>query len=250
MGAGPAGLETALTIALARPDVDVVVHDRADRLGGQLCTATASGTRPGWSRLLRYYERQLARAGVQLRLGSEVSDALGMPTVWAAGAVEEQAPAGRVTSTRFLTDRSLRPSRPVVVDDGFGWWPALSSVELAFDRGAEVVTLVTAAPSLGAAIPADARAQLLRRLRGRALDVLPLTEVVGSTPTGVTVRSNGSPGAREVHGDAVVQVGLRTALPAPDHADWAVGDCISPRRVAHAVAEGRELGRRLARTPD
>ncbi|MDR6173742.1 2,4-dienoyl-CoA reductase-like NADH-dependent reductase (Old Yellow Enzyme family) [Nocardioides zeae] len=250
VGAGPAGLETALTIALARPDVTVVVHDRADRLGGQLLTATAGGTRPGWSRLLRYYEGQLARAGVRLRLGSDVTGALGVPTVWAAGAVEESAPTGRVTSTRFLVDPSLRPSRPVVVDDGFGWWPALSSVELAFDRGAEVVTLVTAAPSLGAAVPADSRAQLLRRLRGRALDVLALTEVVGSTPTGVTVRSNGSPGVREVHGDAVVQVGLRTALPAPDHADWAVGDCISPRRVAHAVAEGRELGRRLAGTPD
>lgn len=254
VGGGPAGLETALTVATRQPGRRVVLHERSDRLGGQLLAAAAGGTRPGWSRLLDYYAAALARAGVEVRLGSEVEpDAARAPAagtvVWAAGA-EEQHPAsavGGVTAGGFLLDSALAPRRPVVLDDGFGWWPTVSAVEVALARGAEAVTVVTAGPAFAGAIPADSRAQLLRRLRGRPVEVLTLAEAtVEPGGLAVQVRINGAGPSREVRADLVVQVGERRARSAPDGASWAVGDCVAPRRVAHAIAEGRELGARLA----
>ena len=157
VGAGPAGLEAAVTLGLARPDLPVVLVERSERIGGQLVAAEASGTRPGWRRLLDFYERELRRAGVELRLGTAVQagDVDG-EVVWATGAEERQpCPPSEleVASEAFLLDATLAPRRPLVVDDGFGWWPTVSAVEVALARGAEQVTVATPGTSWAASHP-------------------------------------------------------------------------------------------------
>ena len=68
VGAGPAGLECALS--LAREGVpEVVVFEAADHIGGQLAIAATAPNRSGWAPLLDFYERGLLREGVELRLG-------------------------------------------------------------------------------------------------------------------------------------------------------------------------------------
>lgn len=257
VGGGPAGLETALTVATRQPGRRVVLHERSDRLGGQLLAAGASGTRPGWARLVDYYTAALARAGVEVRCGSEVEPddgdgARAGTLVWATGAVEQPpaVAAGSVRAGDFLLTGSLAPTHPLVVDDGFGWWPCVSAVEVALARGAASVTVVTPGTAFAASIPADSRTQLLRRLRGRAVEVLTLAEVTARDRRAVQVRTNGADRVREVAADLVVHVGERRARPVPPSATWAVGDCVAPRRVAHAIAEGRELGTRLAAAHD
>ena len=58
-------------------------------------------------------------------------------------------------------------SRVVVVDDGFGWWPSVSAVELAVEAGVPDITLVTPGTAFAAGIPAESRTQLVAAARGR-----------------------------------------------------------------------------------
>ena len=67
VGAGPAGLECAVTLAGRR---DVVLFDAGEAIGGRLAVAAAAPHRRGWGALLDYYARRLA--GVELRLGTDV----------------------------------------------------------------------------------------------------------------------------------------------------------------------------------
>ncbi len=59
VGAGPAGLECALTLAGRR---EIVLFDARDAIGGQLAVAAAAPHRSGWRALLDFYSRALAAA--------------------------------------------------------------------------------------------------------------------------------------------------------------------------------------------
>ena len=63
----------------------------------------------------------------------------------------------------------------LVVDDGFGWWPCASAVELGVREGFETITVATPGPAFAASLPPEGRVQLLARLRGAPLDVRPFT---------------------------------------------------------------------------
>lgn len=253
VGAGPAGLECALTAAKSGT-VEVTVFDENERIGGALAVASAAPQRSGWTRLLRFYERQLHRLGVTVRLGSRVGpqDLGGYDhVVWAVGAEEEPVTvSGEVPTLRssdFLADqsRARRWSRLVVLDDGFGWWPTVSAVEAARAQGVERISVVTPGPGFAGGIPAESRMQLTERLRGLALDVLPLTTVIGSGPGVVKVRNLLSDEEREIGADALITVGTRRSRTVPDEhrgSAWAIGDCVSPRRVSAAITEGRHAG--------
>ena len=71
VGAGPAGIQAALSAA--ERGHRVVLYDRGAQIGGQLRVAAALPFKRTLPRLLRFYENALQRAGVQLRLGCEVS---------------------------------------------------------------------------------------------------------------------------------------------------------------------------------
>jgi len=68
IGAGPAGIEAALTAA-ARGH-SVTLHERTDRIGGQLAAAAVLPFKSTLPRLLRYYQHALDKAGVKLVLQS------------------------------------------------------------------------------------------------------------------------------------------------------------------------------------
>ena len=72
VGAGPAGLECALTLARAG-DCEVVVWERETDIGGALAVAAGAPHRQGWLALLDYYRAGLRAAGVTLRLGVEAT---------------------------------------------------------------------------------------------------------------------------------------------------------------------------------
>ena len=252
VGAGPAGLECALTAARDGA-CQVTVFDAKLEVGGAIAVAGAAAHRSEWRALLDFYARNLARLGVTVRLGGAVSGPdrarrvrprrLGDRCGGGAGA--GAWPLRVLRSTDYLVDPPGGPGTVVVADDGFGWWPTVSAVETALDRGAARVVVITPAAGFAAAIPAESRMQLIERLRGVQLDIVPLTRVSRTVASGVVTEHLLSGATTTVPADLLVTVGARRQrqLPTARHPSLqAIGDCVSPRKVSEAIAEGRRAG--------
>ncbi|MEB8340217.1 oxidoreductase [Streptomyces endophyticus] len=262
VGAGPAGMECAM--GLAGAGHDVVVFERAAQVGGQARLAGLAVHRTGWRALVDFQQGRLADLGVPVRLGTSPTAAelaAYDQVVYATGAEEAEThipgspPA--LTSTDFIAryaDVVQGARRVAVLDDGFGWWQGISAVECALAAGAREVTFVTPGTGFATGLSPENRTQLMNRLAGARLRVLPMTTVTSTTGDrevwlrGVLDGQSSSLGA-----DVLVTVGERRPrpfdhVPAEGQTVRAVGDCVVPRRIAHAVAEGRAAAREVART--
>ena len=71
VGAGPAGLEAGLRAR--EMGHDAVVYDRRDSLGGEMISASIPEFKWDIRRLLNYYEVEVERTGLEVRLGTEVT---------------------------------------------------------------------------------------------------------------------------------------------------------------------------------
>ena len=137
-----------------------------------------------------------------------------------------------------------RESHVLIVDDGFGSWPCASAVELGVRAGAGRITVATPGAAFGAGLPAEGRAQLLARLRGAPLEVRPLTALQSLSDGAAQLRNLMSDQTATVAVDTVIVVAERRSR------DWShlvpanatvrvIGDAVVPRRVGHAISEGR-----------
>jgi 2,4-dienoyl-CoA reductase-like NADH-dependent reductase (Old Yellow Enzyme family) len=274
VGAGPAGLECAIRLAAAGRDV--ALWDERERIGGQLAVAAAAPHRRGWVRLLDFYASALERHGVDVRLGrpataeelepyGEVVVAAGSEEVLpeelepygdvvvAAGSDDVLPEAARGGAIRSSDAIAAGPAvlagveRLVIVDDGHGWWPCVSAVELAAAAGVREVTVVTPSTAFAAGIPAESRVQFLERVAASPPRVVPLARIEAVLDDGVRLRAGAA--ASHLPADAVIVIGERR----PRSWSWlgeragvrAAGDCIVPRRVQHAISEGRAAAEQI-----
>ncbi|MFB7993222.1 FAD-dependent oxidoreductase [Streptomyces sp. NPDC056002] len=259
VGAGPAGMECAA--ALARTGHEVVVFDGAPHVGGQIRLAGRAAHRSGWLKLIDYHRSQLVDLGLELRLGTapdsaELSEYAQVVLATGAREAAVSVPGTLPTfrSADFL-DRcaDLVPSAPrvAVLDDGFGWWQGISAVESALAAGAREVTLVTPGNGFATGISAENRTQLTNRLGGAPLRVIALTTVTATTDGGMRLRGVLDGRETDLAADVLVTVGERRPwrpdfTPVDGQTVHAIGDCVVPRLVAHAVAEGRAAAETIA----
>ena len=103
VGAGPAGLEAALRAEAMGHEV--VVFERRDLLGGEMVSASIPDFKWDIKRLLKYYEVEVEKAGLDVRLGVEVT--LDM--------LKEESPAAAVLATG---GRAIMPDVPGINGDG------------------------------------------------------------------------------------------------------------------------------------
>ena len=278
VGGGPAGLEAARTLALRGHPV--TVHERADRLGGALHAAAAV---PGRSRLglpVAWWERELARLGVAVELGSApdaaalaaaetrgetvllatgsrpapVQYAADVPVLLAAelfAAVADRGRAvggGRSGVAHALGAAGVAAGAAVLVRDPLGDWTGPGAAELLAAAG-YAVTLSTpdavAGHQLGRCgdmAPANARLERAGVVRALFTD---LRRVAG----GVAELADVHTGAvTRVPCAAVVDCGARLAdRTLPDGPGRpSAGDRVAPRTLAEAVREGRRAALRIA----
>ena len=254
VGGGPAGLEAARVAALRGHRV--TLHEQAEHLGGQLRTWTRLASKRELRLIVEWQQRQLERLQVRIRLGHRVESAADLDgaevVVLAAGArsgavsVEGAAEHGvSVCTAHDVLDSTPTPASPSLVWDRAGGGGAVSAAEHLAVAGCPV-TLVT--PSMAVADDVDLtnRVPLYRRLYEHGVTMLPNSEVARVDAQGVVVtnvytgRESTIPGIeRVVVGDAAEACDeLAEVLRGEGLRVLTAGDCVSPREVDVAMAEG------------
>ncbi len=260
VGGGPGGLEAARVARLRGHDV--VLWEATDRLGGRLPLAARLPHRENFEEIVRFLSREVARHGVTVRLGTaadpdrvqgEAPDAV----VLATGARPvlpsdlPGAPGGLVHVDDVAAGRAAVGERVLVVDRD-GHLRGAGVADLLAGQGRRV-RIATEALYVGHNIDMKTLYPLQRRLRAQGVELLASTRFVGwdaGRPLVADVFTGACRTLSDV--DTVVWAepgGAADELAAPLAAAGlevhAVGDCVAPRRVEHAVHEAHAVARRL-----
>jgi len=278
VGAGPAGLEAALT--LGRRGYDVSLAEASDELGGRVALESRLPGLAEWGRVRDYRVGQIRRMGnVAIYLGSRLgaddvrefgADHVLIATgaTWRTDGRGRTAPGGIADLDRarvYTPDELMLGTRPdgrVVVydDDNYYMGPVLA--QLMARAGAEVTYVTTSShagywseytgerPATYAALLADGVRIILNRSLERYVNEQVELACVYS-------------GERlMLEADALVLVTSREPDDAlyrglvgedPDectHSVQAIGDCSQPALIAHAVYAGHAAARTLGRDAD
>lgn len=261
IGAGPGGLEAALTAA--RRGHRVTVFEAGDGVGGQFMFASAVPHRHGLRRLVDHQLAELRRLQVPVRLGRRIDSLadLGQPfdaAIVATGAVarplEQDSGGARVLSWfDVLRDGAPPPcgsNKAVFVDDGSGFWWNYGVAEALIVAGWQL-TLVTPSAAVGHMIPAESLGPLMGRLAMGKTAFRVLSALESIVPGSVELMPLVSGEAERLACDLVVIQTGRSAVPGPARALLAagmrevhsIGDCIAPRRMSHALFEAQRVAR-------
>jgi 2,4-dienoyl-CoA reductase-like NADH-dependent reductase (Old Yellow Enzyme family)/thioredoxin reductase len=261
VGAGPAGAEAA--IVAARRGHEVLLCEREATLGGQ---ARLMSLDPGHAQLrrwLEYTERQLSRTGVEVRCSTEVTTESARQwtpevIILATGARQAIPAIPGVSARHVATAESVLRgtaevgSRVCVVGGLEDEVRPLSIALLLSARGHDV-TLVSELFSIGMGIEKRTLHQLLKQLLDHNVALRPMTAVTAVTGSGLQTRHTVTNQAGMLDGiDTVVLAcggeaadELRPGLTAAGHELYMIGDCVSPRRLVHAVLDGARAGRAI-----
>jgi 2,4-dienoyl-CoA reductase-like NADH-dependent reductase (Old Yellow Enzyme family)/thioredoxin reductase len=270
VGGGLAGLETA-RVAAERGH-RVTLAEAAPQVGGQARLAGLQPRRGQILDLLDWYEAQLQRLQVELRLNApldaeEVADFEAEAIVLATGSLPsgtgfqralpqlDRLPGlerGNVWSAEDVMGRAARPGAQVLVlDEGGNWRGCGTAWHLA--EASHQVTLVTPHAMVGKELVRTS-ADFPLRVRLRKLGVVAITEAaVGEWHGDGATIVNLLDGTEErLACNTLVlatanraETDLQEALAGSGKEIHAVGDCVAPRQFQNATFEGRRLGLRL-----
>lgn len=268
IGGGPAGLETARVAA--QRGHRVTLFEASPQLGGTVRTAAASPHRATIIDVVDHLEREMKRLKVEVNLAAPIDAddfaeirSMADHVVLATGSAPAPlpdwgGPQATVDDVLLGQQVALDSRRAVVLDDGDGFWPAYSAVEALVRQGWDV-TFATTLTGLATRVPAESAAPLLARLGEAGVPLLVGHTVVrpddAASPLLLRPLFGGSdtevPDALLVH--HVPRVPVLPFGPGPYGRGAAgaseegavvtsIGDCVTPRRISHAIAEGYRLG--------
>ena len=244
VGAGPAGLEGARTLARAGCAVRLVERD--PEAGGLLRLVAGLPGRERFARLVGWWLDELAGLGVEVSLGTEVEVPAAGRVLLATGGVDR---ASRGTPIAVALRDGLPPG-PVVLDDPVGDGAAVALAERLAGEGREVAIVapgVLVGPGLARTGDlVDAQARLARAGVRRVTE----SRVVGVGDGEVRVADVVTGAVSSLPAVVLVDAAPRRAVPVPARPDlYPAGDAVAPRTVAEAVREGRAAARALLGSP-
>ena len=258
VGGGPAGLEAA-RVAAARGH-KVTLFEKSAQLGGQVKTAALAPHREDFGEIVGYLESQVRKLGVEVVLGTEVSEEMVLEAnpdaaVIATGSNAYIPPVpgselGIAVSVRDVLENKVEMGERVVVVDTQGLHPGSDVAELLADQGKKV-KLITTKPYVGASLELLTWRLLYQRLMEKDVEMFPSTALKDIGEDSITVYSTITGKEQRISEvDAVVfAVGgaadnsLYRALKGQVAELFAVGDAVAPRGVEQAVYEGHKVGR-------
>lgn len=257
IGGGPAGMEAARVARLKGHEV--VLMEKSDKLGGQLRAAKTSGFKKELHGLVLWFERQLEKVGVDVRMNETVTlDTVSQlnpnAVVLAAGAVPAKPPMPGIEGENIVevTDFYIH-GKPVegnsVVVAGGG----LSGCDAALDlaNAGKQVTIVELLPELAIGMNVVSRISLLGRLAQAGVVM----------KTGHTIKEFREDGltALDTQGNEhffpadsiVLAMGTKSDKTLSDQLQgsveelYEIGDCVSPGRAGDAIQTGFVAGWRV-----
>jgi dimethylamine/trimethylamine dehydrogenase len=277
VGAGPAGLECAVT--LARRGYEVTLADRQPELGGRLRFETRLPGLATWGRVVEWRLGQLReRSNVHLYPGSELGpgDILGLEhrhVVLATGARWSRMlygtiefPVGSLESARVYTPDDLAegliPEGPVAVFDFDNYYLGSAIAEDLARKVHEVTYITTAGHASAwtimtnelplvhrALVRAGVTIRTLERVTGFDGERLALASVFGGTTveTQLPCRSVVIVGVRQPHDELARALRERPAELERAGIDTlnVIGDALAPGAIVHAVHSGHRCAREL-----
>ena len=264
VGAGPAGLQTA--ISASSRGHEVVVYEKAAVAGGQVRWAASVANRAEFGDMIRNQLNELHRLNVKLAYGHEVTaefvraerpDAVVVAT-GAAPARPYWAPADEtriVDLIDILTGTTTpAPGTKVVIVDELGFHQATSVAELLADRGCLVEILtpgMVVGQDLGITLDMEG---FCIRAAARGITLTPDSVVMGwvAASSSLSILHHVSGHLHTIEADLVVLAVPRSPvadlyfeLQGSGIAVHRVGDSLAPRRAHSAVVDGDRIGAAL-----
>jgi 2,4-dienoyl-CoA reductase (NADPH2) len=252
IGGGPAGMEAA--IDAAKLGHDVTLFDKGNRLGGNLIPAAAPSYKWEINNLIAYYETQLKKKGIKIRLDAEADEntiAEGHPdaVIVAAGA-QPIVPQGWgqdipnvVTAIQVLNGEKKAAGEKIVVVGG-----GLVGCEVAeylAERGKKV-TIIEMTDRMGSDIGITIRWIIMQRLHNAGVKWVTGAKVEQITES--RVRANKKCTTIFFYADTVVlAMGMKPRQDlfkrlAEEFGDaipiHPVGDCVEASKIAQATEGG------------
>ena len=267
VGGGPAGLEAARVSA--ERGHHVVLAEASNQLGGAYRLAGLQPRRAQVTDLIDWYERQLTKLQVEIRLNTymEADDVIAEgadEVVLATGSLPPETgfqkaiphfdalpgiENGQVCSTEAIMARQVRPGKRVVVlDEGGNWKGCGTAWKLAEDG--HQVTIVTPDPMIGKELQRTAADFPLRRtLAGLGVEFVVESAIMRWTGTAAITRSFLDDRETVIEADTLVfatanitENSLALALQEKGLPFREIGDGAAPRQAAYAIYDGRRVG--------
>ena len=252
IGGGPAGMEAARVTALRGHRA--TLYEKQDKLGGQLQEAIVPPHKDNMKPFVEYLAGQMTKRCVDVRLGVKATDRLiseAKPdvVVLAAGVVTSVPWIKGIDAVGVLTAKEVLNGAKVgdtVVVIGGGLVGCEAAEYLAKQR--KKVTVVEMLDEVAGVMPLALRRMLLARLDYMKVTVLTsvkcqefmkgsllITNKEGQEETiafdAVVIAAGGSP-------NQTLMEGLKGTVPEV----YCAGDCVEPRGIAEAMADGLRIG--------
>jgi len=254
IGGGPGGLEAA-RVAASRGH-EVALWEKSARLGGNMVPASVPDFKQDIRRLIDYLSTQVNKLGVKVELMKEATRQLvqrSNPEVLiiatGAGPLVPEIPGIEGSNVFSAVDLLLGKKEPgeAVIVAGGGLVGCETAVYLA--TNGKKVTVIEMMSRL---IPEDmnpiSMMGLMNMISESKVEVLTSTKLVEATEEGAIVDAEGS--RTELKADSIVlalgfkpESTLRDELEGKVPELFAIGDCVEPRRILHAMWEGFHAGR-------
>ncbi len=261
VGAGPAGLECAITAT--KRGHEVVVYEKLDQIGGNLRAYAANdlARADDLMSIVRHYDVMIAKLGIEVRLGTEATPKLMRSllhqydvAVVAAGARIDREMLHIIEGSELMLDaydvahgRAATGKRVVVIGAGK---IGLVVAESLRSKGAEV-TIVEKEKRIAGDVMPSFKWRHSTWVEELGIATLTSTRVRKVTPDGVHVVSDKG-GEAFLPADTVIASSPRKANQALFHDfEWMIdelhgcGDALVPRGVDAAIHEGYKLGVRI-----
>ncbi len=257
IGAGPAGLENAVT--LARRNFKPVLFEKGSRVGGQLLLAKEPPLKDKIQWLVEYYEEQIKINNIELRLNTEATTEMieelnPYAVVVATGATPlipksiEGITLNNVFTTTEILTKEVSPKNETVAVIGSGMTGIETAEYLAKNNK---VIIVEMADEIAKGCYVQNVMDVMSRLNNQDVELLPNHKLVAIRKNKIELENAKGDKVVKVIDKVVLSLGIKSENSIVEKLKckfvkvYNIGDSNSLGRIAEAVSAGYELGYKL-----